>query len=126
MSYAASKNYIKLVFVCFRQPCPVDSNNALMVFDGKSCRSPAISSNATTDDVCTVAMPIPLTVSEDVRTFGSGETNDIAVECHQARTTIEEETCLQQEFTCKGPVCISKQWADKSHCSGFKHCKVRS
>ena len=121
MSYAASTNSVKLFFVCFRQPCPVDSNNALMVFDGKSCRSPAISSNATSDDVCTVAMPIPLTVSHDTESFGSGEPNDIAVECHQARSTIEEETCLQQEFNCKGPVCISKQWADKSHCSGFKH-----
>ena len=99
-----------------------------MVFDAvdKKCKTAAISSNATTDDVCTIAVPVPLTKPQEVGPFGSGETNDIAVECHQARTTIEEETCLQQEFTCKGPVCISKQWADKSHCSGFKHCKVRS
>jgi len=117
--------YTDQKWVVCRQPCPVH-NGVLMVFDKKSltCKSPAISSNATTDDVCTIAMPVPLTNLQEVTSFVSGVTNDIVFECRQARGTLEEEACLQQEFNCKGPVCISSQWADESSCSGFKHCKV--
>ena len=113
-------------FYCFRQPCPMDSHNTLMVFDGRECRSPAISSNATTDDVCNIAIPIQLIKTQEARPFQLNEMKDVVVECHQARSTIEEETCLKQEFNCEGSVCISNMWSDSSSCSGLKYCKVRT